>query len=52
MPAALPSQFLSQPFLLSDAIIDVTVIDEGWMEGHEERTGAYGMLPSNCVEKQ
>jgi hypothetical protein len=34
-----------------DAIINVTVIDEGWMEGHVQRTGAYGMLPSNYVEK-
>ena len=34
-----------------DTIIDVTVIDEGWMEGRVERTGAYGMLPSNYVEK-
>ena len=39
------------PFL-GDAIIDVTVIDEGWMEGRVQRTGAYGMLPSNYVEKQ
>ena len=37
---------------LGDAIIDVTVIDEGWMEGLVERMGAYGMLPSNYVEKQ
>ena len=35
-----------------DAIIDVTVIDEGWMEGRVQRTGAYGMLPSNYVKKQ
>ena len=34
-----------------DAIIDVTVIDEGWMEGRVQRTGQYGMLPSNYVEK-
>ena len=35
-----------------DTIIDVIVIDEGWMEGRVERTGAYGLLPSNYVEKQ
>lgn len=38
-------------FQEGDAIIDVTVIDEGWMEGRVERTGQYGMLPSNYVEK-
>lgn len=36
---------------LGDVIVDVTVIDEGWMEGRIESTGAYGMLPSNYVEK-
>ena len=35
-----PLQLFS-PYL-RDSIIDVTVIDEGWMEGHVERTGAYG----------
>ena len=34
-----------------DIIIDVTVIDDGWMEGRVQRTGQYGMLPSNYVEK-
>ena len=34
------------------ALGDVTVIDEGCMEGRVERTGAYGILPSNYVEKQ
>jgi len=29
----------------------VTVIDDGWMEGRVERTGQYGMLPSNYVER-
>jgi len=37
---------------LGDAIVDVTVIDEGWMEGRVERTGQYGMLPSNYVNKE
>ena len=45
-------------FLLSiylcagDEIIDATVIDDGWMEGRVKRTGMYGMLPSNYVEKK
>nr|NP_001029010.1 LIM and SH3 protein [Ciona intestinalis]XP_009862105.1 LIM and SH3 protein isoform X1 [Ciona intestinalis]XP_026692734.1 LIM and SH3 protein isoform X1 [Ciona intestinalis]BAD93250.1 lasp [Ciona intestinalis] len=34
-----------------DKLIDVTVIDEGWMEGRNARTGAYGMFPSNYVQK-
>ena len=34
-----------------DEIIEVTVIDEGWMEGRVKKTGQYGMLPSNYVEK-
>lgn len=38
-------------FKEGDAIVDVTVIDDGWMEGRVERTGNYGMLPSNYVEK-
>ena len=38
-------------FIAGDAIVDVTVIDEGWMEGRVQRTGKYGMLPSNYVEK-
>ncbi|XP_038058397.1 LIM and SH3 domain protein 1-like isoform X2 [Patiria miniata] len=33
-----------------DNIIDVTIIDDGWMEGRVERTGQFGMLPSNYVE--
>jgi len=32
-------------------MVDVTVIDEGWMEGRNVRTAAYGMFPSNYVEK-
>ena len=38
-------------FMEGDIISEVTVIDDGWMEGRIERTGQYGMLPSNYVEK-
>ena len=38
--------------IAGDEIVDVTVIDDGWMEGRVKRTGDYGMLPSNYVEKQ
>ena len=38
-------------FSEGDVIVDATVIDEGWMEGRVQRTGQYGMLPSNYVEK-
>ena len=34
-----------------DLITEATIIDEGWMEGRVERTGQYGMLPSNYVER-
>eukprot|EP00794_Sanderia_malayensis_P006030 gene6030-6731_t len=34
-----------------DAIINVEIIDDGWMTGTVERTGEHGMLPSNYVEK-
>lgn len=34
-----------------DIIVDATIIDEGWMEGRVQRSGQYGMLPSNYVEK-
>ena len=37
-------------FMEGDLVSDVTVIDDGWMEGRVERTGEYGMLPSNYVE--
>ena len=39
-------------FYAGDAIIDAHVIDDGWMEGRVERTGQFGMLPSNYVEKK
>lgn len=35
-----------------DVITNATVIDDGWMEGLVERTGQFGMLPSNYVERQ
>jgi hypothetical protein len=38
-------------FVEGDIIIDSNIIDDGWMEGRVERTGQYGMLPSNYVEK-
>ena len=38
-------------FFDGDLIVDVTIIDDGWMEGTVERTGHYGMLPSNYVEE-
>ena len=38
-------------FFDGDLITDVTVIDDGWWEGRVERTGQYGMLPSNYVEQ-
>ncbi|XP_041736452.1 LIM and SH3 domain protein 1-like isoform X2 [Coregonus clupeaformis] len=37
-------------FLEGDVIVDVQVIDEGWMYGRVERTGQQGMLPANYVE--
>jgi hypothetical protein len=39
-------------FVEGDIMIDVTVIDDGWMEARVQRTGQYGMLPSNYVEKK
>ena len=38
-------------YCTGDEIIDVNIIDEGWMEGTVKRTGKFGMLPSNYVEK-
>lgn len=35
-----------------DKIVDVNVIDDGWVEGRVVRTGKFGMLPSNYIEKQ
>ena len=34
-----------------DIIIDANIIDSGWMEGRNQRTGQFGMLPSNYVEE-
>ncbi|XP_056871544.1 LIM and SH3 domain protein 1-like [Takifugu flavidus] len=36
-------------FLDGDVIVDVHLIDEGWMFGRVERTGQQGMLPANYV---
>ena len=33
-----------------DRLAEVTVIDEGWMEGTNTRTGKFGMFPSNYVQ--
>ncbi|XP_031564697.1 LIM and SH3 domain protein Lasp-like [Actinia tenebrosa] len=38
-------------FVENDSITDVNIIDEGWMEGRVERTGQFGMIPANYVEK-
>ena len=38
-------------FSEGDIIVDVEVIDEGWMTGRVERTGQHGMLPANYVER-
>lgn len=37
-------------FIEGDIIINVEVIDEGWMTGTVQRTNQHGMLPSNYVE--
>jgi hypothetical protein len=39
-------------FMEGDVMIEVQVIDDGWMEARVQRTGQFGMLPSNYVEKQ
>lgn len=38
-------------FVEGDYIVDVEVVDAGWMTGTVQRTGQHGMLPSNYVEK-
>lgn len=38
-------------YLVGDYIINVEIIDDGWMEGTVQRTGQRGMLPSNYVER-
>ena len=38
-------------FIAGDIIVEGLAIDKGWMEGRVKRTGQYGMLPSNYVEK-
>ena len=37
-------------FMDGDILIGCTAIDEGWMTGTVQRTGAQGMLPANYVE--
>ena len=37
-------------FVEGDRITETELIDDGWMYGCVERTGDYGMLPSNYVE--
>eukprot|EP00047_Mylnosiga_fluctuans_P001589 m.221026 g.221026 ORF g.221026 m.221026 type:complete len:259 (+) comp10499_c0_seq1:67-843(+) len=39
-------------FKEGDIIVDAVVIDDGWMRGTVESTGATGMLPSNYVEPE
>jgi len=39
-------------FSEGDLIVNAEKIDDGWMTGTVERTGASGMLPSNYVEPQ
>jgi len=34
-----------------DVITEGFYVDEGWMEGRNERSGLYGMLPSNYVKR-
>uniref|UniRef100_H2ZJQ5 LIM zinc-binding domain-containing protein n=1 Tax=Ciona savignyi TaxID=51511 RepID=H2ZJQ5_CIOSA len=34
-----------------DIVTEATIIDDGWMEGRVVRTGEYGMLPTNYVNK-
>jgi len=38
-------------FIAGDIIVEGEEIAEGWMEGRVKRTGQYGLLPSNYVEK-
>ncbi|KAK7093034.1 LIM and SH3 domain protein F42H10.3-like isoform X6 [Littorina saxatilis] len=38
-------------FMDGDLIIECTPVDAGWMTGRVERSGQYGMLPSNYVER-
>ncbi|CAL1536763.1 unnamed protein product [Lymnaea stagnalis] len=38
-------------FLDGDQIVNVEIVDAGWMIGTVQRTGQHGMLPSNYVER-
>ena len=37
--------------LEGDVITEGLYVDEGWMEGRNERSGLHGMLPSNYVKR-
>lgn len=39
-------------FSEGDVIVNVEIIDAGWMTGTVKKTGETGMLPANYVEKQ
>lgn len=39
-------------FKEGDIIVNVEVIDDGWVKGTVKTSGARGMLPSNYIEKQ
>jgi len=44
--------FLSQiSFKEGDVIINCQPVDKGWMTGTVQRTGQWGMLPANYVER-
>ena len=38
-------------FREGDFIVNANIIDDGWMEGCVERTGQFGMLPSNYLKR-
>ena len=38
-------------FREGDIIVDVNIIDDGWIEGLVERTKQFGVIPSNYVER-
>jgi len=38
-------------FVEGDVLLDVSVIDEGWLKGRVERTGQTGMFPAHYAEK-
>ncbi len=38
-------------FKEGDVIVGCQPVDEGWMTGTVQRTGQWGMLPANYVER-